>query len=426
MAEAVCSLLATRSCTRFATQNGAALEALMKALMATSRHDSPLAQTSIAKAVLALVLRFSGAPPGWRPSPAFLRQLQTEGAASHWKYALMGDAFLLMLARREAEFGVDHFCGQLDSTLPPLRDLAATALTHLIPEEGSVAVRAGAVQLVSSNSYTARLLSHLAGDQSNTKGELRKGELVSLLNLPVALAVGLQRPPWPRTKEWSSSGKGTLFSPTNAAVILKLATAVPALVPALEGAVREAMGGDKASNVTAGQSPPPGLLSPLTSQPSALSCSPPPPVPAEVVGGLLGCSAGGGCWVEAVALEGLQGASVETVPEWAATLRFALTFTGEPRRILELLLQPLPAAPGSGLLTRRYMYCSAALGEVGPEAAHFQSQLLTELEATLAHPARQVPAPALLPTPPCVARSEGRGGEGRGGEGEGRGRGGGE
>ena len=98
--------------------------------------------------------------------------------------------------------------------------------------------------------------------------------------------------------------------------------------------------------------------------------------------------------MEEVALQGLQGASVETVPEWAAALRFALTFTGEPRRVLDLLLPPLPAASGSGLLTRRYIYCGAALGEVGPEAAHFQSQLLTELEATLAHPARQVPAPA--------------------------------
>ena len=87
-------------------------------------------------------------------------------------------------------------------------------------------------------------------------------------------------------------GEGTLFSPTNVALIQRLVTAMLALLPHLEKPVQDAVGGEKASNIAAGQFP----------TPTNLACFfqisvPPPPSRFSGSVGRSPCLPGWGWWL---------------------------------------------------------------------------------------------------------------------------------
>lgn len=95
--------------------------------------------------------------------------------------------------------------------------------------------------------------------------------------------------------------------------------------------------------------------------------------------------------------------SVESVPEWAACIRYAVTGkgkygTGVPilrQQILDCLMMSLPPAVTTTIVAKRYTFLSAALIEISPQKMllpeiELHSKLLNELLGNMCHSSAQV------------------------------------
>lgn len=95
--------------------------------------------------------------------------------------------------------------------------------------------------------------------------------------------------------------------------------------------------------------------------------------------------------------------SVESIPEWAACIRYAVTGKGKygtrvpflRQQILECLARPLPAAATTTIVAKRYAFLSASLIELSPSKMpsaeiHLHIRLLEELLGNMCHSSSQV------------------------------------
>lgn len=95
--------------------------------------------------------------------------------------------------------------------------------------------------------------------------------------------------------------------------------------------------------------------------------------------------------------------SVETIPDWAACIRYAVTGKGRHgtripllrQQILDFLKAPLPQTTATSVVLKRYAFLSVALAEISPPRMpigefHFHCQLLEELLENMSHPSAQV------------------------------------
>lgn len=95
--------------------------------------------------------------------------------------------------------------------------------------------------------------------------------------------------------------------------------------------------------------------------------------------------------------------SVESIPEWAACIRYAVTGKGKygtripllRQRILDCLARPLPQTMTSNVVAKRYSFLSVALIEISPPRmptaeVHYHDKLLAELLDKMTHPSAQV------------------------------------
>lgn len=98
--------------------------------------------------------------------------------------------------------------------------------------------------------------------------------------------------------------------------------------------------------------------------------------------------------------------SVESIPEWASCIRYAVTGKGKSgtrvpllrQRILECLAMPLPVHASTTVVAKRYAFLSVALIELCPQKMpvdeiHLQNNLLKELLDNMCHSSAQVSAP---------------------------------
>ena len=118
------------------------------------------------------------------------------------------------------------------------------------------------------------------------------------------------------------------------------------------------------------------------------------------VNGLLGAW---DSWMMAQLQNIILAPTVESVPEWAACIRYAVTGKGKygtkvpllRQKILDCLVTPLPHMVTTTVVAKRYAFLSAALIEVSPQKMpvseiQLHNKLLKELLANMSHSSAQV------------------------------------
>lgn len=101
--------------------------------------------------------------------------------------------------------------------------------------------------------------------------------------------------------------------------------------------------------------------------------------------------------------------SVESIPEWAACIRYAVTGKGKygtrvpllRQQILECLATPLPPTVTTTVVAKRYAFLSAALIEISPQKMPLSEiqlhiRLLNELLDNMCHSSAQVSLPLII------------------------------
>lgn len=120
------------------------------------------------------------------------------------------------------------------------------------------------------------------------------------------------------------------------------------------------------------------------------------------VNGLLGAWDG---WMMVQLQNIILAPTVESIPEWAACIRYAVTGKGKygtkvpllRQKILDCLVTPLPHMVTTTVVAKRYAFLSAALIEVSPQKMpvteiQLHNKLLKELLANMSHSSAQVSA----------------------------------
>jgi proteasome activator subunit 4 len=95
--------------------------------------------------------------------------------------------------------------------------------------------------------------------------------------------------------------------------------------------------------------------------------------------------------------------SVESIPEWAACIRYSVTGKGKygtrvpvlRKQILDCLMTPLPPAVNTTVVAKRYTFLSAALIEISPQKMpvaeiKLHNRLMNELLDNMCHSSAQV------------------------------------
>ncbi|EPS61084.1 hypothetical protein M569_13716, partial [Genlisea aurea] len=108
-------------------------------------------------------------------------------------------------------------------------------------------------------------------------------------------------------------------------------------------------------------------------------------------------------WIEALLFRIIYAPSVESIPEWVAAIRYAVSGKGHSgsrapllrHKIIDCLMKPLPQTLTTSTVAKRYAFLSAALIEISPSAmseidikAHYN--LLEELLTNMNHSSAQV------------------------------------
>lgn len=187
---------------------------------------------------------------------------------------------------------------------------------------------------------------------------------------------------WPRTPSWISLLGSDTFYPNFARIFKRLSQecGMPVLLE-LKGALEAFVNAKERSK----------------------QC-----VAAEALAGLLhsdvsGLSEAWDNWMMVQLQSIILAPSVESIPEWAACIRYAVTGKGKygtkvpllRQRIMNCLIKPLPQMVTTTVVAKRYAFISAALIEVSPPrmpAAERQlhDKLLEELLGNMSHSSAQV------------------------------------
>lgn len=131
-------------------------------------------------------------------------------------------------------------------------------------------------------------------------------------------------------------------------------------------------------------------------------------VAAEALAGVLhsdvlGVSEAWDSWIVVQLQNIIHAPSVESIPEWTASIRYAVTGKGKSgtrapllrEKIIDCLMKPLPQTVTTSVVAKRYTFLSAVLIEVSPprmpeNELSFHYNLLKELLSNMNHSSAQV------------------------------------
>jgi len=131
-------------------------------------------------------------------------------------------------------------------------------------------------------------------------------------------------------------------------------------------------------------------------------------VAAEAMAGLLhsdiaGLLEGWDSWMMLQLQKVMIASSVDSIPEWAACIRYAVTGKGKVgtripllrQRILDCLAKPLPQTVATNVVAKRYTFLSVALIEISPPSMpiaeiQYHEKLLEEILDNMSHSSAQV------------------------------------
>lgn len=304
-------------------------------------------------------------------------------------------------------FCVGHFLRNLKSQLPHSRMLAISALNTLLqgspdkaslqdsqqsldrPEEGSI-LSTGEIlnNIIREDGFmseTLNSLSHvhiISDNDGSSKASYGASSFQSGSDKAITYFYFDFSASWPRTPSWISLVGGDTFYSSFARIFKRLIQqcGMP-VISSLQNALEEF----------------------LSSKERSRQC-----VAAEAMAGMLhsdvtGNLESGNNWLILQLQKIMLSPSVESVPEWAACIRYAVT--GKERsgsrapvlreKLLDCLCTPVPQSVATSVLAKRYSFLSVALIEISapkmsPAEEQYHVKILDELLANMSHPSAQV------------------------------------
>ncbi|XP_021740798.1 proteasome activator subunit 4-like [Chenopodium quinoa] len=422
-----CTILSNQTILKHLTVDGKAFTSFILGILKSAHHESLKAQKAITELFVKFNILFAGVPRNiFKTSDShsdgqiFADLISQIGSMSfdtnglHWRYNLMANRVLLLVAmasRNDPHSSTTflsetagHFLKNLKSQLPQTRILAISALNILLKEsphrmsaksssekvEGITqsSVERTLVEIFQEEGFfneTFNSLSHvhiISDGETTSRGNHGNSSFQSVADKSITFFYFDFTASWPRTPSWISLlGSDTFYS--NFARIFKR------LIQECGTPVLQAL---KSSLDEFG-----------SSKERSKQC-----VAAEAFAGILHSDVNGlleawDDWIMAKLQDIIMAPSVESVPEWASCIRYAVTGKGKNgtrvpllrQKIMDCLLTPLPQTVTTTIIAKRYAFLAAVLIEVSPPKMPetellLHNRLLKELLINMSHSSAQV------------------------------------
>ncbi|KAK4439643.1 Proteasome activator subunit [Sesamum alatum] len=424
-----CAVLSSQTVLKRLTTDRKALSSFLLGILFSSHNESQKAQKAITELFVKYNIHFAGLSRSIFREPgtdgtdfadlvAEIGSMSFENTNLHWRYNLMANRVLLLLAmasRNDPNVPTKvlseiagHFLKNLKSQLPQTRILAISALNTLLKESP---YKFSAENGASGNGYsqgdtkssleealggifqeegffneTLNSLSHVHiisdVDTTPSRGHYGSSSLQSFADKSITRFYFDFSASWPRTPSWISLFGSDIFYPNFARIFKRLIQecGMPVIL-ALRNALEDFVDAKERSK----------------------QC-----VAAEVFAGVLhsdvlGVSEAWDSWMMVRLQNIIHAPSVESIPEWAASIRYAVTGKGKSgtrapllrHKVLDCLMKPLPQTVTTSVVAKRYIFLSAVLIEVSPLRmpgieilVHYN--LLEELLGNMSHSSAQV------------------------------------
>ncbi|KAL6203633.1 hypothetical protein ACLB2K_027333 [Fragaria x ananassa] len=425
-----CAVLATQTVLKHLTMDPKSFSSFILGILSSSHHESLKTQKAINELFVKYNIHFAGVSRSYFKSsenhgdaPDFadlvsqISSMSFDSVGLHWRYNLMANRVLLLLAmasRNDPNSSskilsetAGHFLKNLKSQLPQTRILAISALNTLLKEspyklsnkkqsfpsenlqgDRKSSLEGELTQIFQEDGFfseTLNSLSHvhiISDTESSSRGNHGSSSFQSLADKSITRFYFDFTSSWPRTPTWISLlGSDTFYS--NYARIFKRLLqecGMPVLV-ALKSSLEEFSNAKERSK----------------------QC-----VAAEAFAGILhsdvnGISEAWDDWMVVQLQNIILAQSVESIPEWTACIRYAVTGKGKygttvpllRQPVLDCLAAPLPGTVTTTVVAKRYAFLSAALVELCPQKMPLSEiqlhyRLLEELLGNMCHSSAQV------------------------------------
>ncbi|KAK9152276.1 hypothetical protein Syun_010585 [Stephania yunnanensis] len=426
-----CALLSTQTVIKHLTMDRKSFSSFLLGVLASYHHESMKSQKAINELFVKFNIHFAGV------SRSILKKSQNHSDGSeftdlvleigsmsvdttglHWRYNLMANRILLLLTMASMSdpdsssnilsTTAGHFLKNLRSQLPQTRMLSISALNTLLKESphkildrvhhpisedfkgnDKSSLEGALSQIFCEEGFfsdTMNSLSHVHiitdVESTSSRGTHGTASFQSLADKSITHFYFDFSASWPRTPSWISVLGNDTFYPHFARIFKRLVQecGMPILL-ALQSSLEQFSNAKERSK----------------------QC-----VAAEALAGVLhsdviGLVEAWDSWIKVQLQKVILAPSVDSIPEWAASIRYAVTGKGKygtrapilRQRILDCLVAPLPQVVATNVVTKRYAFLSAALIEVSPNRMQSQEvelhqKLLEELMTSMIHSSAQV------------------------------------
>ncbi|KAK3129031.1 hypothetical protein QOZ80_6BG0470430 [Eleusine coracana subsp. coracana] len=346
-----CSILSSLTVLRHLTTDPVSLSSFIMGILASSHHESLKCQKAITELFVKYNIRFSGISKSFFKSserqdekPGFLslisqiNALGFETNSLHWRYNLMANRVLLLLilaSRSESIYSqilaetAGHFLRNLKSQLPHSRMLAISALNTLLQgsphkissqdsqqsldhhEECNISLTGQILnEIIQQDGFMTETLNslshvHITSDNDNSsKGSYGASSFQSGSDKAITYFYFDFSASWPRTPSWISLVGGDTFYSSFARIFKRLIQqcGMP-VMSSLQTALEEFVNSKERSRQCVAAEAMAGMLH------------------SDITGNL----EPGNNWLMNQLQKILLTPSVESVPEWAACIRYAVT-----------------------------------------------------------------------------------------------------
>ncbi|XP_073268925.1 proteasome activator subunit 4 isoform X1 [Populus alba] len=426
-----CTILSMQTVLKHLTTDPKALSSFLLGILSSSHHESLKAQKAINELFVMYNIQFSGVSrsifrtsdnhidgPNFADLVSQIGSMSFDSTGLHWRYNLMANRVLLLLAMGSRNVPnisskilsetAGHFLKNLKSQLPQTRILAISALNTLLKEspyklsaENQSAVSEELQTHVKSSlegalseifqeegffNETLNSLSHVHiitdTDSASSRGSHRNSSIQSLADKSITRFYFDFSSSWPRTPSWISLLGSDTFYSSFARIFKRLIQecGMPVLL-ALKGTLEEFANAKERSKQCVAAEALAGVLH-------------------SDVNGLLGAW---DSWIMVQLQSIILSQSVESIPEWAACIRYSVTGKGKygtrvpilRKQILDCLMKPLPPAVNTTVVAKRYTFLAAALIEISPQKMpmaeiELHNKLMNELLDNMCHSSAQV------------------------------------
>ncbi|GAV74776.1 DUF3437 domain-containing protein [Cephalotus follicularis] len=424
-----CAVLSTQTVLKNLTMDPKSFSSFLLGILSSSHHESLKAQKAINELFVKYNIHFLGVSrsifrtldnhidgPDFADLVSQIGSLSFDSSGLHWRYNLMANRVLLLLAmvsRNDSSFSskilsetAGHFLKNLKSQLPQTRILAISALNTLLKDSpykllaedrtpicgNSQGITTSSVEQALSEIFqeegffneTLNSLSHvhITDTESASRGSHGNSSFQSQADKSITRFYFDFSSSWPRTPSWISLLGSDTFYSDFARIFKRLIQecGMPVLLALKSTLVEFANAKERSKQCVVAEA----LAGVLHSD----------------VNGLLGAWES---WMMILLQNIILSQSVESIPEWAACIRYAVTGKGKygtrvpllRQHILDCLVTPLPPTISTTIVAKRYAFLSAAFIEISPQKMSVDElklhiTLMSELLANMCHSSAQV------------------------------------